>query len=506
MSSSLADQCKQSVALKDKIILLRPYALAGAVGLLLGGALQWFGAFWTLVALGAVVFAYALVKRPELGLLGILVATSSIVFESNLPLVHIGPLGSFHIPDVVLLSSLGLIIVRSLAEHQFKILRTPLDLPLLAFYGVAVLSTLIAVSQSTVPVEDARRALRTVTYYLTFFVVTNLVREKAQLRLLLRGLILLAAIVALAMAAQFILGNSLSFLPGRVETLDTAGTKYGGVTRILPPGQSLVLVLFLFTTVALALQGFRSAALPNLLLWCLLGLAVVFTFNRSYWAIVAVIFFLLFWIIRKGDKQRLIGLGVIALILLVLALLPSMILSESRTTTLVGSSLGRLATLVNPDTANEGSLQWRYIETDYALGQIASHPLIGLGLGARYRPFDSHIDYVGQGWDARTYIHNAHLWIMLDTGLLGYGCLMLLSVVFLARSFRYWHQIRDVEMQSAVLGFALTYIGIQVTAIVNPIFMQWFWVPLLGIMMGVNEAILKMNEPSKSLAQITENS
>ena len=87
-------------------------------------------------------------KRPDVALLGILIATSSIIFENRLPLIPIG-IGSLHIPDFILLELLAVIIVRGLVASDFKIIRTSLDWPLLAFYVVALFSTFMAISQSS---------------------------------------------------------------------------------------------------------------------------------------------------------------------------------------------------------------------------------------------------------------------------------------------------------------------------------------------------------------------
>ena len=146
-------------------------------------------------------------------------------------------------------------------------MRTPLDRPLLIFYGVTLLSTFIAIFQSSVEVEEARRATRVLSYYLTFFIVTNLVRERRQLNFLLNGLFLLATIVAAAMVAQFLLGDSVQLLPGRVESLDTQGTMFEDVTRILPPGCSIVLVSFVDNLMHLGsrkIQATRMAEIPSM--------------------------------------------------------------------------------------------------------------------------------------------------------------------------------------------------------------------------------------------------
>jgi hypothetical protein len=171
-------------------------------------------------------------------------------------------------------------------------------------------------------------------------------------------------------------------------------------------------------------------------------------------------------------------------------LLPALDRPESQATKLIEAFFTRLATLGSDKTLRESSLQWRYIENRYAIPHITPPSLIGLGLGTRYRPFDPRLDGE-EGWDARRYVHNAHLWILLKTGLLGYICLMWLSLAFLRRGIRYWRLIPDSQMRGCVLGFTLTYLGVLIGAVVNPMLMQWFWTPVIGIMMGVNEVVLK---------------
>jgi len=41
-----------------------------------------------------------------------------------------------------------------------------------------------------------------------------------------------------------------------------------------------------------------------------------------------------------------------------------------------------------------------------------------------------------------------------------------------------------------VLGFPLVYVAIMIAALLNPVFTQAYWTPLIGIMMGMNEAVL----------------
>jgi O-antigen ligase len=450
--------------------------------------------------LAAALFTYATLKRPEIALVGILIATSSIVFEEQLPIIFLGGV-SFHIPDILLLGLLGLIAVRWLVKPEFKIVRTPLDRPLLIFYGVTLLSTFIAIFQSSVDVVDARRAMRVLSYYLTFFVVTNLVRELRQLLSLLNGLFLLATIVAAAMIVQFFLGHTVQLLPGRVESL---ATQYEDVTRILPPGWSIILISFVAVFCILVLEKNKPRSLLKFLQCGLLGIALLFTFLRSYWAALIIVFFLLGYIFRRYDRRRLIRWGLVAIFSAAMILLVIFSDPGSRAARLVGASMDRLGTLGRSGTfqGEDSSLNWRKIENRYALSTIASHPLIGLGMGARYRPRDPKLDQRsprGYAVDLRGLIHNGHLKILLQSGLLGYLSLMWLSFVFLMRGFRYWRGIASDRMRGVVLGFTLAYLVVLIAAVANSTFMQWRWTPVIGIIMGINEVILMKFRQEKSV-------
>ena len=133
------------------------------------------------------------------------------------------------------------------------------------------------------------------------------------------------------------------------------------------------------------------------------------------------------------------------------------------------------------------------IENAYALSTIASNPWIGLGMGFTYRPWDRRLDGPHPSrsdYDFRKHIHNSHLWILLQSGLLGYLSFMALSLVFLIRGFRYWRSVADIRFRGVVLGFAVAYLGVLIAAVVNSTFVQWRWTPVIGIIMGINEVVL----------------
>jgi O-antigen ligase len=483
------------IALRDSPLQL---AAACGIGLLLGAACVWFSPLWVLGALAAGAIVVAILQRPEIALLGLVTLTSSFFTPETVPSIDIGS-RTLYLTDGVLVALLALIVLRRMAEPNFRISRTPLDWPLLAFYSVIMLSTVVAILQGSLTLSYSLRDIRTVNYYLAFFAVTNLVREDRQLRFLVKGLLALATIVAAVTIAQFVLGGSITLLPGRVETLYTGATSYGGITRIVSPGRSLMMVSFITTTAILVLNGFRPISLLGFLQWALVGMAVVVTFLRSYWATLGASLLILAYLVRGQDRKRLFGWGLVVLFSAVVVLLPAMDDPRSQVARLVNASLVRLGTLASGETLQEASLQWRYVENHYALRQIASHPLLGLGLGARYRPWDPRIDYRGMLWDATRFIHNGHLAVLLASGVAGYLCLMWLSVTFLARGFRYWRRLASPEMRGIVLGFVLTYLAVVFGAVVNSSFLSSNWTPLFAVIMGISEVGLTLDGKSQQI-------
>lgn len=442
--------------------------------------------------------AYLLLKRPEFGVLGILVLSSTIYDSHKLPTIAIGP-GRLYLTDPILVSLLGLVLLRWIVERDFNLVRTPLNAPMLFFYGVAMFSTVgsLFLTESGFSMDRFSMAIpeiRIITYYLVMFIVLNLVRTHSQMMVLIFGVLGLATFVAVMMIAQFVAGDAVQILPGRVEALLTQTTVHAEVTRILPPGESLILVAFLSATIMVVLE--RSTRIRFLLLIPagLTGMAIIFTFNRSFWLSSTVSLSLFAFLIRKRDRERLAILGTALLLVmgfvLVFFVAPY---PESRLTKLVVAAVERFDTVLGEKVMDDPSFRWRDAEYEHAIPQIIANPLLGLGLGARYRDWDLRLDWPGVV-DLRDYIHNGHVWVILKTGFLGYFGLVWLSVLFLYRGFKHWRNIPNSHYRGAVLGVTITYLTMLPANIVNPMYLQWWWTPVIGWMMGVQSLILYWND------------
>ena len=460
------------------------------VGIILGVIIIFFSPMIALLAIGAIAGVVLIYYRPEFAILGILFSTAGFIFESDFPLIPIG-IGSLHIPDILMLLSLAIIMIKALVDRSFKLFITPLSLWVLVFLGLLLFSTVIGAAYDRTSLTLGIREYRVHSYYLLLFCITNLVQKKKQLHTLFEGIIWLATAVSIAMILQFSLGVTLPFLPERVETLQTGETVFDNIARIIPPGQSTIVVALILLICILVINSSTKNKWLYLAQTALIGFAVIITFTRSFWVQVGLAVIILALIAKKHEKKILFqyGLAVFGFLLLFIAV--SFAFPNTKYSNLANATIDRVLTLFKPDTLEEHSLEWRYIENSYVIEKFSEHPIIGLGLGAKYRSIDERIDYEMEYWDARYYIHNAHFWILLKGGALSYACLLIISGLFLYRGFKYGIKIEDNEKRAWVISNTLIYVGILIGAILNPMFNQWYWTPFIGILFGTNELIIQ---------------
>lgn len=254
--------------------------------------------------------------RPEIGILLMVVLLSSIVFEKSLPLIPIG-VGSFHVSDVILLFMLGTLTFKIFIRRAYKYVRTPLDLPLALFLVTVLVSICISIAQGQYRTDLSLvlRLLRVVTYYLIVILITNLIRDEKQIRFLISGLLVIAAVVAAAMLIQTMIGESVKLMPGRIEAAGTFGQEYEAL-RILPPGQTLIFISLITSICMVSFRKHKSLLLSGYsYLVILLGIGVVLTYNRNYWVALLLAVGLLLMLKGIETKKRLLALLMVVTIL-----------------------------------------------------------------------------------------------------------------------------------------------------------------------------------------------
>lgn len=450
------------------------------LGLLVGFGGLSISPLWTVAGLVVALSMIGLFKWPELLPLAFLVITSTVIRVDQAPSLSIG-FGTLYITDILLLIATAYISLSLLTKADFKLVRTPLDLPLVAFWAASLISTVSAIAVSSLPWKQSLHESRVVTGYLLFFVVTNLVRNKKQLAHLISGLIYLATAVAIVTIVQHFFGHSLLVLTGRIETFD-------GITRVILPGQSIIMIAL---TAVFAMLVFDKATTLRFFQCGLLATAMAITFFRASWVVAGLSMMVIAFSARGREARRVILCSVAATAIGTICLLAILAQPDSRGSRAAVAASQRLETLFDSRTFQDrySSLRWRDFEYKYAFPRVISHPLLGLGLGAYYRPLTSkdHKDF-----DGRAFIHNGHLYVLLKAGGIAYLALIFFTISALVRGLKFWKLIEDGYMKGIVLAFALTFMEVIVVSIVEPYMMQMPWTPVIGIMAGINESAFRL--------------
>jgi O-antigen ligase len=325
-------------------------------------------------------------------------------------------------------------------------------------------------------------------YYLLVIVITNLIRERKQIRSLIGGLFVIGTVVSLMMLIQARIGRSVRLLPGRIEADPSYWT-----TRIIPPGEVLIFVMLISAICTLVIMNRPFFKTIHFYLIPILGGGLLLTYNRQYWASIVFSLFIFILLLSNIWKSRLFSLLAMASIFLILIIIP--ITRLSKTGRVYSDSIvERFSSLFSvKQTFASGSLEWRKIENQYALRSIVRHPLLGIGLRNVYRPPLPGMDMLS-GWDTKHFVHNGYLYVLVDMGILGFLALVWFFFLFLFRGFSNWRKIRDPVDKSTVIGFTISGIALAFSILFEPRVMQWHGIVVISTIVGINEAIIHLNE------------
>jgi len=456
-----------------------------------------------IVALGLL----ACVKSPVLALLGMLALSSTVFSEADLPTVRLGI--QFYASDLIVFALLLIILIRWLLEPGFTIVHTPLDIPVLTFFIATLIATawgFMQTSSATLSIQSiitnppdfiryAIPEIRLVAYYLVIFIVTNMIRTAKQVKALVGGMLGLSVVVVIVIIIQEFIGVEIPFIAGRVETLVTGQSLYLGITRITEfGGEKILLFALIVETTILAEENFKLNRLFSVFLWLIFAAGVIITFSRNIWIGWLTAAMILMLTSRNWEKQRLFNYGTVILIGLAIIILIVLSGPESFLKSFFQAALDRIFSLFRSDTysaTGAETFRWRDFEYVWSWKSIVQHPILGLGLGARYRPWLPGIDWAG--FDGRGFIHNGHLWIIVKSGLLGYLAFLWVFFTYIKRGFNHWQHIQDDYLRAILIGSVLPFIGFFVGSIASPTLMRYNTTPVIGVMIGINEVIIRLN-------------
>jgi len=450
-----------------------------------------------LTILGTIISIPLFLLRPHYGIFGIIILTASFIDTSVLPKIPVFGGGVFLMSDMVLLMLFLFIIGKKLYykiyyNYNLSIIRTPIDIPLVLFFLSCVISLIYSLLILKSDFHDAFRFFRVFCYYPLFFLITNMIKDKKDLTIFVRGVFFIALVTALAIILQQIVGTSLPIIFGRVEPLTKGFGKYTEVVRSIPPGL-LIIYLSLITLVCVStseeFQGRKSLLTLQIII---LGLGLLFTFYRNMWITALLAILLYFSLTTVKEKLKLIlwfliGIWALVIILLYVASSPSNILTK-----IVYGTQARVLSIFKIKAikgSKSDTLGSRTMENEYAFKAFVKHPMLGIGLTAPYRPAKYWFGPRGV-WG----LHSSLLTIPLRFGLVGFIPFLWISVSFLVRGFRKWKKVPDPFFKAVCIGLILSYIGTLLSSVVEGLLCDWRGIIGVAIMWGTNEVIYKVEK------------
>jgi O-antigen ligase len=462
--SRLAQRLQLFVALAATVVLCR---LAFQEGI------SWL--FWILG--GAVALALAVVRWPY-GALVILIGAAAM---PRLALDFSGwNIRPEHFVAAIVAACLA---VRLLFEKRVPRLAS-LDYWVLAYVFINYVSSVVGSSQPSVTL---RGALQNNLAVLSYFLVRLLVEDRKTLenafRILLGVGLAEAAYGLLCYAAHNLFGTTTGVELG--VYLNTVAAPFGTMyePNLFGAYSGCIAVLFL------ALYLMSGQRRPACLLGFLLAsVAAVSSFSRAVFLALLISIAWVFWKTRRfraKSPNRFVVLALGGTLAVVIA------------ATAVGGVLReRLSALYYQGLTEETALS-RLLVTQQALQEVPSHPLLGSGTASFNLSFDWG-DYIPEWSSDKTWIGNAPLRILHDTGLIGLGTML---GFFVSLWIRIRRDFRSSPGPSPILlalsgGLLLFAISFQSS---DGSILAFFWV-YLGFL--ASAALLAAEPPSVSTSAI----
>jgi cell division protein FtsW (lipid II flippase) len=81
----------------------------------------------------------------------------------------------------------------------------------------------------------------------------------------------------------------------------------------------------------------------------------------------------------------------------------------------------------------------------------------------------------------------------VKSGFLGYLAFLWVFFTYIKRGFNHWRHIQDDYLRAILIGSVLTFIGFFVGSVASPTLMRYNTTPVIGVMIGINEVIIRLN-------------
>lgn len=478
---------RQGIAVEDGTQLL----LAGVVGVALGLSFAYVPATYVAITIVALFILVVAIRSPQYALIVILFVLSTLFGPESFPRLSFGGIHIW-ITDLIIIGLFGLIAVRLLIDRSYKMLHSPITIPLILFLVWSLYTAMKGYYDHNSIRGDMVIETRIVLYNAIAICVMYLIRSEKNINILLKWFYFLSVVAAIMILVQFGLGVQVSFLTsGKIYSFATTGGPV--VARVQGTvGEGLVTIALILKTITLFVDRLHIKKVYDLLQWLILAAGLICTFNRTHWIMVFVAILITMFLVGGKGRRQIFSWGLIVIFVgLFLGTLAVVTQPNSRAASLITAGVGRVSTIFQESSytdPKESTILWRSFEYKYGLPQIYKNPIFGIGLGSQYRPTLLNVDYVG--FQGELYSHNSNLWIAMKTGLVGFLFFLWFSFAFIWHTLSKWRSIPSIPHRDFVLGSGIAVLVCLFGANIHPFWMTLEWIPVFAIIIGLSEAII----------------
>ena len=443
----------------------------------------------------ALVVGFFVVKQPLVGILLVLVTTSTIISPQVLPKASI--MGAdIEFTEVLIVMALGTVFMKygTLGSLR-RCFSSRLTIPLIIFLSLVFISVFYSLSiYRNLEVTTVLARSRNLFYYSLFFPTFLALRNEKDLRVFIKGLLVITALVSIyfvytAVFGQtylhYLLRTGVRFAVTSVDTGHVSDTILRHARMRDIPGTSIVVTMF-FVAVGLFVYHYSTRGI----IWygslsALFTIPVLLTFTRTTWATFLFAFPILWYLVRKKTfrltKLVFIMGGGFLLIFLALALHPKY--SE-----IIGFTKDRLKSFFEENVETSTAV-WRIVEIKAALDEVEESPLTGIGVGGEIE--HKKVKYKGKEYILTNSfgIHNSFLSLALMTGIP--ALIVYLTIYFLALTgaLLTFKKSENLFVKGIAIGMFLSLLRTLWNAFTQQYFLEVSMIPCLAISFALIEAM-----------------
>ncbi len=459
------------------------------------------------MAVAGVVFMVVF-WRAEIGIILVLCSTSFIVYYDVLPTLSL-----YHfVPEIPILEHLRLTLGQGLMLFLLAVfvlspelrtapvrLATPIAPAVLLFMLAMSVASITGITFGDVSLPMMVETSRSYSFYLMFFVGVLCLRGRRELRILLQACFYMSLVVAVLMYVQFFIGDRAKVFLGNSVRVESFG---GFAGRILPPGTDLIWMVVPFVIARIPISSTRTARALYIALFVLLG-GLLLTFTRSIWLGV-LLSMVIMAILGRGAIRAGVARILVAMVVSVALLLILLGLVSTERENYMTPYIKRFTSIFKSESyAQDTSAGSRWMEIQAAWPNIVESPWLGIGPGGVYR-YEEDWDDIWQYHYYRpvSYIHNAYVLILTQSGVLGLSTCLTMYGIFFARARRIYKSLQNPDDRSIVLAAIGAVASVLLASMMQPSLWYPPAVPCLGLTFALVEVVRYFAERETATASV----